>query len=645
LDEHQSDLRASLDVLRRHSWLIFQTTIALAVAAALLTALRTPVYQATSRVLLRPNDPSEQIGDASNAARSAAATNLEQYSAAQADIVKSRPVAEAAAQDLNGNKNAADALLGQVSVNRSTLNNVLSISARDIAPAHARDVANAFAHAYIDNRKDVSVANLKQASDEIGTKLADLQTRIATLDSRIGDGGIQQGGSSTPQAGRTRTQTSQPAPPTPQVDNSSIADLGGQPTTLESLKAARYAAAVQYEDLFSQQQQIQVNITLQRGGAEMISEARTPGAPSSPGPVRNGILGGIVGFLLGIGLAFLRERLNTKLRSREEAERITGLATLAELPVDPDSLDGRHKVPALAHTESAVAEAVRSLRVSIGFSALDTPLRRLVVTSPQPQDGKSFVAANLAVVYATAGYRTILVQADLRRPAPPEPMLGTPDHTRSMGLTGVLAAMAQLDARHGNGHGDDPIPLAPQPQSTARGASATIRQALSRVSTREDLRRAIESELLPTVEANLQVLPAGLKPPNPAEVLGSPLTDELLRQLTSMVDMVIIDTPPVLAVADPVILAKKADAVILVASVGKTERHNLERAKTTLDASHARLLGITLNRIKKHGSYYYSGYYGPSEEPSPRWARLIDRLRRKNGDVDAEEQPSEEPAA
>jgi hypothetical protein len=82
---------------------------------------------------------------------------------------------------------------------------------------------------------------------------------------------------------------------------------------------------------------------------------------------------------LGIGLAFLRERLNTKLRSRQEAEDITGLPTLAELPVDPESLDGRHKVPALAHTESAVAEAVRSLRVSIGFSALDTPLRRLVV--------------------------------------------------------------------------------------------------------------------------------------------------------------------------------------------------------------------------------------------------------------------------
>ena len=88
------------------------------------------------------------------------------------------------------------------------------------------------------------------------------------------------------------------------------------------------------------------------------------------------------------------ERFGDKRRTFiEEAERITDLPTLAELPVDPESVDGRHKVPALAHTESAVAEAVRSLRVSIGFCALDTPLRRLVVTSPQPQDGKSFVDA------------------------------------------------------------------------------------------------------------------------------------------------------------------------------------------------------------------------------------------------------------
>ena len=142
------------------------------------------------------------------------------------------------------------------------------------------------------------------------------------------------------------------------------------------------------------------------------------------------------------------------------------------------------------------------------------------------------------------------------------------------------------------------------------------------------------------MQPNLRLLPAGLKPPNPAEVLGSPLTDELFRQLSSLSDIVIIDTPPVLAVADPVILAKKADGVVVVASIGATERHNLERAKATLDTSHARLLGLVVNRVQRNPSYY-SGYYGSGEDHdrTRTRSRVLGLFRRKN-DGDTAEEPA-----
>ena len=392
---------------------------------------------------------------------------------------------------------------------------------------------------------------------------------------------------------------------------------------------------MQYEQLFSRQQEIQVDITLQRGGAEIIAEAAAPTAPSSPGPVRNGVLGAVVGLLLGLGLAFAKEHLNTKLRSREEAERLTGLATLAELPFDPETADHAEVVAALAHADGALAEAERSLRVSIGFCALDAPCAVWSSPAPSPQDGKSFVAANLASVYAAAGYRTILVQADLRRPAATEPLLGSTDPSRSLGVTGVLTALAELEGGNGRNPLHPPAPLMPTSasrSSTSTSTSTTIPRALSQVTVGGDeRRRVVEYELLPTVVANLRMLPAGMKPPNPAELLGSPLIDELLRQLGSLADMVVIDTPPVMVVADPVILAKKADGVVLVASVGQTARDGLQRAKESLDAAHARILGVVINRSEKSRSYY-SGYYGDSaDEGRSWWQGLRGRFRRTEG--------------
>jgi len=183
------ELRHYLDVLKRHRWLIIQGIVLVGLIAGLVSGLQTPVYKAGARVLLRPNDSSESLypgyGNAS------LFNDPDRYVSAQEDIIQSEAVAREAAKSLGGTD--AETLLSHVSVAQSGTTDVLEISSTDIDPTRARDVANAFAKAYIENRKQFAVGSLKNASDQVQVKLDELQGRIAQLNSQIGDGGIKAG--------------------------------------------------------------------------------------------------------------------------------------------------------------------------------------------------------------------------------------------------------------------------------------------------------------------------------------------------------------------------------------------------------------------------------------------------------------------
>jgi non-specific protein-tyrosine kinase len=584
------ELRHYIDVLKRHRWLLVEGMILVGLVAGFVSSLQTPVYSSSARVLLRPNDASESLYPGA-VAMGSLLSDPDRYVSAQQNIIQSPDVAKAAAKTL-GNADP-DVLLAHVSVGQAGATDVLSISGTDIDPTRSRDIANAFANAYIENRRLFAVRSLQKASDEIQTKLNELQTRIATLDAQIGDGGLQPGataGLQTPAGSGVQNAT---APNIPQATGHDLSvDESGAPTTREGLKAARYAAAVQYESLYARQQELQVDMSLKKGEAELVSEAKTPTAPVSPKPVRNGILGALVGLLLAIGVSFLHEQLDDRIRGREDAEKATGLTVLAELPADDDSAKHPDALVAASRPRSQLAEAVRSLRTSVEFLGLDEPVRRIVVTSPGPGDGKSTVAANLAAAYAQAGHKTVLVSADLRRPRL-EAIFGVAPGTH--GLTEVVAATTTHAATsfkgNGNGKSDD-------------GKAALI--------TRQR-RSAVTKAVRATNVENLWVLPAGTTPPNPAELLGSKRTEQVLDDLSRLADIVIIDTPPVLAVTDAVVLAGKADGVLLVASVSDTHRKAAERATDTLESDHVRLLGVVLNKCDGKGGYYgygYAAYYG-----------------------------------
>jgi capsular exopolysaccharide synthesis family protein len=211
---------------------------------------------------------------------------------------------------------------------------------------------------------------------------------------------------------------------------------------------------------------------------------------------------------------------------------------------------------------SPVSEAFRSLRTNLEFASVQKPIRTLIVTSPGPAEGKTTVAVNLAAIIALSGRRVALVDADLRRPTVHR-LLAVPNRD----------GLSSLFRSH-------------------EGAHTVIRNKLE----------------LP----QLKVITSGSLPPNPAELLGSARMEQILEELTGMVEVVVIDTPPSL-VADAQILAGKVDAVLLVVQPGKTQA---DVARSCLDLfrnAGARVIGVVMNRIPRSRSYYYGGYkyYSP----------------------------------
>ena len=540
--------------------------------SGIISSLRTPIYRATAQVLLRPNDPTEQLNP--NNVGQNLGIDPDRYVSGQRNIVESAAVAQEASKALGGlDARVVDA---KTTVAQGGQSNVLNISAGDPDPAQARYLANAVAKGYIENRRQAAVAGLEQAANDIAGRLGPLEASIAQLDARIGEGPTVPGATSQLVAPATPGSTI-PTRPAAQPEGATAAT--GPASTAEALKAARYAAAVQYETLFARQQELLVNISLKRGEAELIEEATEPTEPDSPKPVRDGALGVFVGLLFGVGFSFLREQLNDRLRSAAEVAEISGLPLLARLPLDEETARGSGGVIVVDRPNSPLAEAVRSLRTSIQYLAVDRPIKLIVVTSSLPGEGKSLVAANLATMFAQADYRTLLVSADLRRSSIDE-LFGK--HAPSPGLTGVIAPINDGRKQSGaNGNGQAAAP-------DSLGA------------------------VVKTPVNNLLLLPSGPTPPNPAELLGSTRMTSLLADWAASADVIILDTPPLLAVTDAAVLAARADGIVLVAAVNETKRDALKQSVEVLQGTGARLLGVVANKVQRSGenAYYYGSYYG-----------------------------------
>lgn len=301
----------------------------------------------------------------------------------------------------------------------------------------------------------------------------------------------------------------------------------------------------------------------------VVQPAAPPDAPISPRPLLNTMLAAIVGLLVAAAIVAVGHTMNDTVRDPKDIDDAVDLPTLGTIVHDGFARSGRHGLTALTQPRSPTTEAYRSLRTNLEFASLETPLRTLLVTSSGPEDGKTDTAANLAIVFAQAGWRVLLIDADLRKPSV-HTLFGV---SNQRGLTTLLADDTQ------------------RPDGVIRRSE----------------------------QERLRIMTSGPVPTNPAEVVGSPRMRAIVAHLAAQYDLVIVDSPPLQMVADPAILSSYLDATLLVVGLGRSRRGAVGRGVEALDRAHARVLGVVLNGLSERDYSDYQSYYGPppiADEPA-----------------------------
>jgi len=312
-----------------------------------------------------------------------------------------------------------------------------------------------------------------------------------------------------------------------------------------------------YQSLLQQQKELRVVSNSRTNNVQVMDRAEVPGAPFSPNARRDWFTAIVAGLIVALGLAFGMEYLDDTVKTPDDVTGRLRLPMLGLVPTVPGT-----QVPLLsASVPDDFGEAFRSLRTSLVFTASPDGPRVVAVTSSHPLEGKTTTACNLGIVLALGGSRVLLVDADMRRPGL-HTVVGVPNET---GLSHLLVGQAR------------------------------VRDAVQKTS-----------------QQNLFVISAGRIPPNPSELLTSDRMNALVDNLRSgPFDWVIIDTPPVLAVTDAVLVSRSVGSVVFVIGSEMTRRVHAERAIETLSAGRPKSIGAVLNRVDlNRNKYYYSRYYG-----------------------------------
>jgi capsular exopolysaccharide synthesis family protein len=524
------ELRDLLDILRRQAIPIVIVIAIVLTAFAVQTYRKTDVYEASVTILV--DFDALAVGSASGSQAEATRTLQNEIVLLQGSEVK-EAAAEAAGRPLT-----VQAAAGESS-------DIIVLAGRSSDPEEAADTVNTYAAAYMGSRESEIIEDLEQQLAEVEAQVAGIQTELDEnadqLESLYGQ--------------RALLPSNDP----------SYAELSQQITAGESTRSTRTAAR---DNLLFDASELSIAIDQSReaGGLELLGEAEAPTDPASPDHRKDLLVGLAAALVLAAAVAFVREQLDDSIRTKEELERQSRLPVLGVIPRVASWKDAEDThLETRRSPRSAAAEAYRTLLTSLEFIGLEKTARVIQVTSPSPGEGKTTTAANLAVAYADAGRRTLVVCCDLRRPRLHRFFGGSPDP----GFTSVLLGQADLDEA-----------IVPAPGTMG-----------------------------------LWLLPAGPTPANPAELLRGTRSQDLLRSLRKDYDVVIIDSPPILPVADALVLSRSADATLVVATSHLTTRRRLRRALEGLRQVEAPLVGAVLNGVPSSDDYGYDvGYYGYRDE-------------------------------
>jgi Mrp family chromosome partitioning ATPase/capsular polysaccharide biosynthesis protein len=338
----------------------------------------------------------------------------------------------------------------------------------------------------------------------------------------------------------------------------------------------------------------------------VVQVAATPGTPTGLSTSKLAAIGLLAGLLVGCGIAFVREQFDDRVRVSPDIESVIDGPLLGELPQDADVKRGDVSIALVQAPQSSLAEAVRDLRTSLRVLLVEQQSPILVVTSPEAGDGKTFVTANLAASWALTGSHVIVVSADFRRPRLEE-AFGI-DASGMAGLSDLIKAnwkQAEPEGREPEGREPDgPDDRPGLPARRDRGGPRGPRGRHSSVFNDT----TVSSHLLETGIDGLQLLPVGVHLDNPSELFDSPGMEPVLDQLRLLADIVLLDTPPVLAAPDTAILGSLTHGALVVATEGKTDRGDLERTANRLEATGCRVVGLVLNHVRHSASDGYQAY-------------------------------------
>ena len=520
LENSTADLRKYLQTLRARKWSIILTIVLVVGAAVGFSYLQTPLYEAEARILIRPLTPPG----------AAVAQPVDVQTESQ--VVDSEPVA-ALVRDQLGLRETPQSLSADLTVSgANTSTSTSSFSSPQVLllrftspdPNLARRATNAFLQQYIEYRR-------QQVLDAFLAAQEAVQKRIEA-------------------ASRQLDQV------TTQLKKAAKSDR----SLANTLEIQRSVVVSRLGVLQQRLDDLQPDQSVRSGGAEVIQSAKTPSSPVSPNFVKNAGFAAVIGLLLGIGIAFLRERLDDRFRGPADIEETLQAPVLATVPRFPPSKEGAGQLVTASETKSVASEAYRSLRTNLQFAISQRGVKSLIVTSPSAGEGKTVTAANLAVFLAQAGLRVVVVSADLRRP--------------------TLERYFNVDKRHG---------------------LATFLNSMD--ATPWDVIRD------PGI-SNLRLIPCGPIPDNPAELLVSSRLGQMLDFLEDNCDLVVIDTPPLLAVADAAILGPQVGGAVLVLDATNTHRSASLHAKEQLERGGGELIGTVLNAFDPQSApYYYAPYY------------------------------------
>jgi len=372
------------------------------------------------------------------------------------------------------------------------------------------------------------------------------------------------------------------------VDTEAIrAALANVNVRISNLVATGGLHSALYSSLAERQQTLATMSALQTANASVVQQAQGV-ALTQPKTTRNAVLGLLLGIVLGIGLAFLWEALDTRVRSAEEiGERLGHLPLLARVPVPSRQLRAKNRLVMLQSPAGVQAEAFRMLRTNLEFATLGRDAQTIMVTSAVEQEGKSTTIANLAVALARAGQRVVLVDLDLRRP-----FLHRFFQLDGPGITQVALGHVTLEQA-----------LSPVPITDGEPGRRGLR-ANGNGNGHSHVR--ISGGGAP-VKGILEVLPSGPTPPDPGEFVGTAALSEILERLRARADFVLIDAPPALHVGDAMTLSAKVDGILVVTRMKIVRRHMLSELARQLAGAPTPVLGFVVTAADEEESYGY-GY-------------------------------------